>query len=184
METRVISSVVDAIAELPRPTQRPLVVGIDGPSGSGKSHLTAIVADQFAATVIAMDAIYPGWQGLQAALDILVTQVLRPLSQGHSTKVDTWDWTTSRPGLPREISCDPATVIVIDGVGSGCRAARPYLDLLIWVTADESTRKQRALARDDWRESTQWQNWAEQEERYFREDDPRGSADFHLITDH
>ncbi|HAM25065.1 MAG TPA: hypothetical protein DCM51_05870, partial [Actinobacteria bacterium] len=136
METRAISSVVDAIAALPRPTQRPLMVSIDGPSGSGKSHLSAMIADQCAATVIAMDAIYPGWQGLQPALDILATQVLHPLSQGTTARVDTWDWTASRPGLPREIRWDPATVIVIDGVGSGCRAARPYLDLLIWVTAD------------------------------------------------
>jgi anthranilate synthase component 1/para-aminobenzoate synthetase len=183
MDPHIVATVVAAIEAIPRVPSRPVIVAIDGPSGSGKSHLSARLSEHIAATVISMDEIYPGWDGLRPALDTLANQVLSPLRRGQAAVFATWDWTNGCPGPPREVNPDSDAVIIIDGVGSGCQAAREHLDLLIWLFAEESTRRHRALARKDWQESEKWDIWSKQESRYFSDDDPQGHADMHVRTD-
>ncbi|MGL5912480.1 MAG: hypothetical protein ACRCZP_20905, partial [Phycicoccus sp.] len=60
-----------------------LVVSIDGRSGSGKSSLAAAVASRLRARVVRMDGLYPGWDGLAAGVELLLTYVLEPLWRGE-----------------------------------------------------------------------------------------------------
>ena len=48
----------------------PLIIGIDGRSGSGKTQLSdmlnfSFTAEHFAVRVLHLDSIYPGWDGLE-----------------------------------------------------------------------------------------------------------------------
>ena len=76
-----------------------------------------------------------------------------------------WDWCRHRRA--EWVPLEPGKDLVVEGVGavteSSIRAARMLGDVnTIWVSADEHTRKARALARDPgyvlW-----WQMWARQE---------------------
>ena len=49
-------------------------------------------------------------------------EVLTPLSRGEAAAWNTWDWAAGAPG-PRA-ALAPAPVIIIEGVGAGCAAAR------------------------------------------------------------
>ena len=60
-----------------------VVVAIDGRSGAGKTTLAVAVAAALEAPVAHMDEIFPGWEGLSAAVHLVTEQVLRPLARGE-----------------------------------------------------------------------------------------------------
>ncbi len=75
---------VDGLLNLIRPGQR-TVLALDGPSGAGKSTLAdqAVAALSEEATLVRMEDLYPGWDGLDAATHRLATEVLPPLLRGE-----------------------------------------------------------------------------------------------------
>jgi uridine kinase len=151
------------------------VLALEGRSGSGKTVLAAALARQVpTAQVVAMDEVYPGWDGLAASIPLLVDRVLRPLSRGEPATVPRWDWTADRPGPPRPL---PATrFLLVEGIGSGARAGAPHLSGIVWLEAPADVRRRRALARDGETYAPHWDRWAAQEEAYLRSDDPRSRA--------
>ena len=60
---------------------RVVIVALDGRSGSGKTLLGTAVAASLACPVVHLDALYPGWDGLQGGVDLLTTHVLEPLAR-------------------------------------------------------------------------------------------------------
>ncbi|WP_411732099.1 chorismate-binding protein [Paeniglutamicibacter sp.] len=149
-----------------------LVLGIDGRSGAGKSTLAAELATALRrhreVALFHLEDIYPGWDGLEAGTHAYVTEVLAPLSRGEAASWNSWDWAASTAG-PRS-TLSPAPVVIIEGVGAGCAAARPLLDALIWVQVPDATRKDRALERDGEVFAAHWDDWAEQENDYLGSD--------------
>ena len=156
-----------------------LVLGIDGRSGAGKSTLAAELATVLRrhreVSVFHLEDIYPGWDGLAAGTAAYVEQVLTPLAAGRAAGWDTWDWSSSNPGT--RAALDPAPVIIIEGVGAGCAAARPLLDALLWVQVPDDTRKTRALDRDGEVFAAHWDDWAAQEDAYLAADAVQDQAD-------
>ena len=70
-----------------RATRRPVLVGIDGRSGSGKTDLAASLDERVrtsgrSCTLVHLDDLYRGWTGLSAALRPLCEDVVTPLSGG------------------------------------------------------------------------------------------------------
>ena len=156
-----------------------LVLGIDGRSGAGKSTLAAELATALRrhreVALFHLEDIYPGWDGLEAGTHDYVTQVLAPLSRGEAAVWNNWDWAASTPG-PRS-TLSPAPVVIIEGVGAGCAAARELLDAVIWVQVPDATRKVRALERDGAVFAEHWDHWAAQEEAYLAADAVPDHAD-------
>lgn len=151
------------------------VVAVDGPAGAGKTSVAARLADRVRAPVVAMDDLYPGWEGLQAAVPRLVTEVLTPLGTGQAARYRRWSWERSRYASWVEVP--PADVLVVEGCGSGSLDAAPYLSLLVWVEAPETERYARAMARDGDTFRPYWDRWAAQEEEHFTADATRARAD-------
>ncbi|WP_152426092.1 chorismate-binding protein [Paeniglutamicibacter gangotriensis] len=149
-----------------------LVLGIDGRSGAGKSTLAAELATLLRrhreVALFHLEDIYPGWDGLAAGTAAYVTEVLEPLAAGRAASWDTWDWAAGTTG--DRTTMETAPVIIIEGVGAGCAAARGLLDALIWVQVPDPVRKERALERDGEVFSAHWDRWAAQEETYLKRD--------------
>ena len=156
-----------------------LVLGIDGRSGAGKSTLAAELATALRrhreVALFHLEDIYPGWDGLEAGTHAYVTEVLAPLSRGEAAAWNSWDWAASTPG-PRS-ALSPAPVVIIEGVGAGCAAARELLDAVIWVQVPDATRKVRALERDGEVFAAHWDDWAAQEAAYLAADAVPDHAD-------
>ena len=141
------------------------VIALDGPSGAGKTEFANGLGAALGAPVLHLEDVYPGWSGLAETPAMIARCVLEPLAVGDIGEVARWDWESERPG--EFIRVAPAPLLILEGVGSGSRACRPYLSLLIWLDAPTSQRKARALSRDGKAYAPFWDMWAEQEGRLF-----------------
>jgi uridine kinase len=144
---------------------RPVVIGVDGRSGAGKTVLAAEVAARLApgveVTVVSLEPMYRGWHGLAAGTRLWSEQVLPALSAGRAAEYAGWDWDSGRPGPVTRLR--PCDVVLAEGVGVGVRRARPALDLLVWLEVPPEVRRRRALARDGAPFTAWWDAWAQQE---------------------
>jgi anthranilate synthase component 1/para-aminobenzoate synthetase len=149
---------------------RPVLLAIDGRSGSGKTSLahalTHTLRTQHGLDVglFHVEHVYRGWSGLEEGLEHYVAQVLVPLRRGERARWFPWDWkahtVATAPRFTR-----PAGVVLCEGVGSASPAAHPLLDAALRLRAPASLRKERALARDGETYRPFWDMWAAQEER-------------------
>lgn len=142
------------------------VVAIDGPSGSGKSTLadrlvTALTDDGQTASLVRMDDLYPGWDGLESSIPLLVDEVLAPVAAGRPAAFRRYDW--EHGGYGGRVPVPQACWLVVEGVGCGSRRCAPYLSALAWVDAPASVRRSRALTRDGGTFRPFWDRWAAQE---------------------
>ena len=179
----VVARVLAATAHAPAP---PVLVAVDGRSGSGKSTFADAVVSRLwqalgsteAVTLLRMDAVYPGWDGLESAVRTLQEDLLPNLAAGREATYRSWLWTRGRPGPPRTVR--PASLVVVEGVGSG--VCPELLDLLVWVHAADDVRHRRAMARDGDTYAPHWDTWAAQEERHLAAHATRDLADVLVET--
>jgi cytidylate kinase len=150
------------------------VVLIDGRSGAGKSTIAAEVSRVLDAELLALDAVYPGWDGLASGVEQVREGVLSPLERGASGSWTGWDWANDRPA--GEHTVQPRRPLVVEGSGILTPATRELSHVQVWVESPESSRRARALARDGETYRPHWMRWAAQEERHLRDHDPRALA--------
>ena len=146
---------------------RPVLVGVDGRSGAGKTELAAALVGRVRArglttAVVHLDALYPGWSGLADALGPLCTGVVSPLTRGRAGSYRSWDWHRDRPGPVVPVA--PEQVVVVEGVGALAASCASYLHLRVWLEAPGTVRRARALGRDGEVFAPHWDHWAAQEE--------------------
>jgi len=141
---------------------RTRVVAIDGRSGSGKTSLAARLRAELGAPVVTLEDLYGGWDGLERGIDMLVSEVLEPLSAGRPARVPRYNWVTAAWEAPLVLT--PPEILIVEGVGAGARRAAAYASLLIWVEEAASVRKKRALERDGETFAPYWDMWAAQED--------------------
>lgn len=151
------------------------VIAVDGPSGSGKSTFASRLAAALGAPVVAMDDLYPGWDGLEAGVARLRDEVLAPLARREPATWRRWDWAREEPGGWDCLAPGPA--VVVDGVGSGARAVAGDIVLLVWVEAADDLRRRRALDRDGPAYGRHWDRWAGQERAHHDVERTRERAD-------
>lgn len=160
------------------------LIAIDGPSGSGKSSIAkAIVAGgaAYSTALIAMDDLYAGWGGLDAALaPRVVGQLLTPLAAGRPARWQRYDWEAGRFG--DWVETTPTDLLVIEGCGSGARLLAPWTTLLVWMEAPPDVRKARAVARDGPSLLPHWEAWTRSEKRHFTLEQTRLRADLRMTT--
>ena len=159
VEVAALSAAASAAA---RESRSPVVVGIDGRSGSGKTALADSLSERLGWPVLHLDDLYPGWDGLAEAPEILARDVLGPLRTGEAAGYRAWDWAAGRPGPWVDV---PVTShLVIEGCGTGADPAGELLDLLVWLDAPTDLRRRRALDRDGAAFAPHWERWAAQED--------------------
>lgn len=171
-------------------SSRPLIIGIDGRSGSGKTVLSKVLAENLtgnhAVTVLRMEDLYQGWQGLHTGMEIFSRDVLPKIAAGETATYQTWDWhsdASDEGGLGEVVSTEPTEVMICEGVGVGARANREQLDVLIWLRVPDQVRYDRAMERDGTTYQRQWESWAAQERQVLDQDQIYDEADLVLVAD-
>lgn len=166
---------------------RPLLIGIDGRSGSGKTVLSKVLADNlstdYEVTVLRLEDLYWGWDGLQAGIEKFSQDVLPALAAGETATYQIWDWDAPGAGAPGPtVTTKPTHVIICEGVGVGARPNREFLDVLIWLRVPDDTRYRRAMGRDGEKYRAHWDRWAAQERAMLDQDQIYDAADLVLVA--
>ncbi|MFH9573130.1 uridine kinase [Streptomyces sp. NPDC017230] len=154
------------------------LIGVDGYAGSGKSTFAGLLAAELGgAPVLHLDDIAShdelfDWTGR------LLSQVIEPLRRGDTAHYAPYDWrarsfTAARP-LP------PAPLVLVEGVGAGRGALRPYLARLLWMELPREEAWARGRARDGAEQRAFWDGWIPAERRHFAGDPSRPYA--HLLV--
>ncbi len=148
---------------------------VDGRSGAGKTTLARELATREGATLVSLDDIYPGWDGLEAAEQHVLVHLLRPRAAGRAAGYRRWNWTTASAG--EWVTVDATLPLVIEGCGAIGPEARHLADRALWVELDDAERRRRAIDRDGDSFAREWERWARQEEWHARLHRPRALAD-------
>jgi len=124
--------------------------------------------------LVALDSLYPGWDGLAEGVEYARTTVLVPHARGLVGVWQRWDWEASERAEAHAV--DPSLPLIVEG--SGVLTPRTALlgDVRVWLEAPEDARRSRALARDGDAYRPHWERWAAQEEAHLTEDDPVAQA--------
>lgn len=164
-------------------TDRPVMITIDGRSSTGKTtlagELSAVLDD---APVVHMDDLYPGWNGLAAALPALTDDILIPLRGNEISTYEQYDWVEG--DFTAELFVEPAPYVIVEGCGCSVGPAGQLSDVRVWLEADDELRRARGLVRDAGAFDEHWDTWAEQEESLFTGDETREHADLVFDTSH
>lgn len=157
------------------------VIAVDGHSGAGKTSLAAaLVAALPEVGAVHLERIYPGWDGLAETPALLATTVLEPIRRTGRAAYETWDWGRGAWGSRERVG--PCRVLVVEGCGASVGPARPYASVTVFLDADPSTRRDRAIARDGETYRPHWERWAAQEDDVFTRDRTRVRADLLIDT--
>lgn len=169
--THVLDAVVGIGASNP-------VVLIDGRSGSGKTTLARRLVARWPlrgrVQLVALDSIYPGWDGLADGVETARELILRPHARGLIGVWERWDWEMGRPAEAHAV--DPSLPLIVEGSGLLTAATARLGDVRVWLESPASSRKRRALERDGDTFRPHWTRWAEQEERHLARDEPAQRA--------
>ncbi|MFI2781544.1 uridine kinase [Streptomyces sp. ALB3] len=151
------------------------LIAVDGHAGSGKSTFAnRLAASLGGAPVLHLDDV-ASHEELFAWTDRLRDQVLGPLSRGEPALYAPYDWAARRFGPPRVLG--PAPVMLIEGVGAGRTAVRPFLAALLWIDGDSEASWERGRHRDGPGLSEFWDGWTAAEQRHFADDPSYPFAD-------
>jgi uridine kinase len=183
---------------------RPLLVAIDGPSGSGKSDLAALLARALDAVVVPSDDFYAShvtdadWAArspAQRAADVidwrrLRVEALEPLLAGRTATWYPFDFETGPrpdgtfPLATSPTTRDPAAVVVLDGAYSSRPELADLIDLSVFVDVPPAERHRRLAERDGSAYTDAWQaRWAVAEDYYFTVLRPRSSFDLVVVNE-
>lgn len=151
-------------AQSTRRAMRPLIIGIAGGSGSGKSTVASRIADGLGEAHVAfldMDAYYRDRADLSLeerrlvnwdhpdAFDIdLLARQLATLARGEAVEKPTYDFITHRRATDT-VRVEPADVVVIDGILLLVdERLRDLCDVKVFVDTDADIRLIRRIRRD------------------------------------
>lgn len=171
--------VLDLVRSRPATLGRGRLVAIDGPAGAGKTTLAAgVAAAARGAVVIHMDDLYEGWAGLPR-VDRQLDGLLRPLADCLPGSYRRFDWHAGE--FAETVTVEPTDLLVLEGVGSGCRRHDDLIGVLVWVEAPYDLRLRRGIERDGEAFAPHWKAWAEAEDVHFARHRTRERAD--LVVD-
>lgn len=191
-------TIVQRVQSLRSEKNRPLLIAMDGGSGSGKSTVAFAVAEELGAALVPGDDFFAAhitdeaWVQRDAkarAADCIHWQRLRrealePLLAGKRARWHPIDfasgvrWDGTYGVLAGFVECAPAAVIVLDGAYSARPELSDLIDLAVLIDAPIALRHERLRAREEksWLEA--WHaRWDEAEEYYFTHVRPASSFD-------
>ena len=159
----VLAAVAAAAADVG--DTRPVVVALDGPSGTGKSTLAQALRLRTGATVLPGDDFYaPELAQLDpAAADVLTdadvaarafdwrrlrTEALEPLVAGHAVRYRAFPW-EPQDGAGRVRTLAPAPLVVLEGVYGARPELADLVDVAVLVQVAEDVRAGRLDQRPD-----------------------------------
>ncbi len=174
----------------------PLIVALDGRSGTGKSTLAARLAVMVNAVVITCDDFYSGstdaaWlartpqQRAACCIDWrrLRREVVEPLRAGQRARYHPFDFAKGS-GLARHtITHDPRPIVILDGAYSGRPELADIVDIAALLELSDGVRRGRLIAREGPAFMAAWHPvWDAAEDHYFTNICPPSRYDFVLTV--
>lgn len=158
--------------------ESPVLVGIDGGGGSGKSSLSEKLSEALAgAQIIHLDDFADWSDDSNWELSTFAERALEPLVAGITSKHRRYDWPTDTFAEWFEI--EPSSIAIVEGVTALRVDLREYWGVGIWVDCPRELRLERGIARDGEEIRSKWEDqWMPGEDAYFQHDRPWEAADF------
>ena len=172
--TAVAALVLELAGARPATLGAGRLVCVDGPAGSGKTTLTAALAEATGAQVVHMDDLMAGWAGATDTAAQLES-VVSPLLAGRPGSYRHFDWELDR--FTATVAVPPAPWLLVEGVGSGSPVVTAGVTVLVWVEADADLRLARGMARDGQAMAEHWRQFMLDETAVFDRDRTRERAD-------
>ncbi|MGX1701551.1 hypothetical protein [Microbacterium sp. NPDC055357] len=173
--TAATSRILQAVEAIEAPNP---VILIDGRSGAGKSSLALRTAAEWPGAgrvqLVALDSLYPGWDGLELGVDRARVDILRPHARGTIGTWNRWDWHEEREAEAHAV--DPALPLIIEGAGILMPGTALLADVRVWCESPSASRRRRALERDGDSYRPHWDRWAKQEQAHIERNDPAALA--------
>ncbi|MFJ2191251.1 uridine kinase [Kitasatospora sp. NPDC087861] len=169
-----LASLAAELCALPPSCGPVRLVAVDGHAGSGKTTFAGRLAAALGgAPVVHLDDLAThaepfAWAGRLRA------QVLEPLAAGRDGAHRVYDWTLRRFAGTAAVPAAP--VVLVEGVGAGRRAVRPWLARVIWMELDAASARRRGEERDGPELAEFWAGWARAESAHFAADPSRPFA--------
>ncbi len=160
-----------------------MIITIDGVAGAGKTTLAEFMSkeyeNQLSVQVIHMDDLYYGWSD---PFGSHLTKTLENIVASHNARepfvTTKFDWQLNIPGV--ELLIEPVDLLILEGVGAGQRATRPFADTKIWIDLEPIVGLRRVLARDGFQIEDKMLGFLEQQRVHHLEEGTREAADFHV----
>ena len=186
----ILEKLTKQIVDLSDIKPTPIVL-VDGPACSGKTTFARALQDalftqlEVLPKLVHMDDLYPGWDGLRAGSNYLIQSIVQPIRQGKSASWQIWDWAHGLRGNPLEEgngwrAFDGGTPLIVEGCGAISRVSSELADLKIWISADETIRKERWRVRDAGKFDEYWGIWQAQEDEFYESEKSAQLADFQI----
>ncbi len=145
----------------------PPITLVDGRSGAGKTVFATALAKERDATLLSIDDVYPGWDGLDAGSWLVYRDVIDAISQGKPAGYRRFDWDSYE--FAEWVDVSPAKPLIIEGCGAIRKESARCATETVWLEAPEEVRVSRAFKRDGEGYAALWKRWALQEERFLAE---------------
>lgn len=153
----------------------PVIMGVDGRCGSGKTYFARRLAEKFPCSVIHMDDYFlpaekraADWEkcpGGNMDFERLLAEVLRPLQEGWRALCRPYLCREGKYGEAKEVEKKP--LIVVEGSYCGHPLLAGQYDLKLFFTCSEAEREKRLKAREGGRYAAFASRWIPLEEAYF-----------------
>lgn len=193
MTSAAVDLAAARIEEAARRKAGPLIVAIDGRSGTGKSTLAEALAKRLPAVVIEGDDLYAGGTGIKddppqaraaRCIDWQAQRMaLSAMREGHPARYHAFDWDAfDGSSAQAATQIEPAPIIILEGVYAARPELRDLLDLCILVRLPDALRQARLIAREG--ALGPWElQWHEAEDWYFAHSAPVSAFDLVLDLD-
>lgn len=197
----VFKSVEDAISTIKNSVdkkQRPVVIALDGRSGTGKSTIAKLLAAKLDGVAIEADDFWIGgsdgeWDArspkekYEKVLDYrrLRKEVLEPLLSGKDANWHPFNWATGHGLSEKVLHAEPKKTIMLDGAYSSQPILQDIIDISILVDVpNDVERRARLVKREGPLYMADWhRRWDPAEDLYFSKVRPRESFDL-IIENH
>ncbi|HEX5595694.1 MAG TPA: hypothetical protein VFX61_06695 [Micromonosporaceae bacterium] len=160
------------------------IIGIDGPSGSGKSFLASRLSALLAAPIVEIDD-FVSWDCFSGWWPRFDAQVLTPLMAGQDATYQARDWRDWYGSSLGDWKTQPwSPTVIFEGVTCTRRDAVGRIVYSVWVEAPAKLRLARGMARDTALPGKEglWRRWTRDEEAFFAADGTRDRADIIVDT--